>query len=256
LQKIALKTIIKEKIKHSMRLNAFIAKSGLASRRKTVAFIKEGRVKVNGRVITEPWLVIKPGDSVKVDGKLIRKERYIYIVFNKPRGVTSSVDDKFAKKLITDAIPKNLGRIYPAGRLDKESRGLVILTNDGDFCYNLTHPKFEVEKEYSIVLKGKIDNASLRKAEKGVREGSDTLKIKSASIVHAKPRKTHLEVVVSEGKKRHLRRLFEKLGFPVMDLRRQRIGKLRLGGLEEGSFTIVDKKTIYRLTLDKRHLPK
>jgi len=232
-----------------MKLNAFIARSGLCSRRKAVAFIKEGKVKVNSKVIYEPWYEIKEKDSVKIGGRLLHAEKNIYVVFNKARGTTATSEDKFADKKITDLIPKHLGRVYPVGRLDKDSRGLVILTNDGDLCHKLTHPRFEVEKEYLIKVKGRPEAAVIEKMKKGIRDGGDLLKIKSAFIRWSKTSKTQIKVIVCEGKKRHLRRLFRRAGFPILDLKRERIGGLRLGDLAEGAFKVIDKQTIYKLTL-------
>ena len=234
-----------------MKLNAFIARSGFCSRRKAAAFIKEGKVKVNSEVICHPWYELKEKDFVKIGSKLLCAEKNVYIIFNKPRGTTATSEDKFAEKKITDLIPKHLGRVYPVGRLDKDSRGLMILTNDGDLCHKLTHPRFEVEKEYLLKVRGKPGAPAIEKMKKGIRDGGDFLKIKSAYIRWSKTNKTQIKVVVCEGKKRHLRRLFSRLGFPVLDLKRERIGNLMLGDLEEGAFKIVDRKTIYRLTLER-----
>jgi len=234
-----------------MKLNAFISRSGFCSRRKAAAFIKEGKVKVNAKVIYEPWYELKEKDCVKIGSKALHTERNIYIILNKPRGTTATSEDKFAEKKVTDLIPKHLGRVYPVGRLDKDSRGLMILTNDGDLCNKLTHPRFEVEKEYLLKVKGKPDAAAIEKMKKGIRDGGDFLNIKSAFIRWSKTSKTQIKVIVCEGKKRHLRRLFNRAGFPVLDLKRERIGRLRLGDLAEGAFKVIDKQSIYRLTLKK-----
>ena len=123
-----------------MHLNVFIAKSGFCSRRKAATYIKEGKAIVNGKIVFEPWLDVKDTDSVKVGGKHIKLKQDIYIIFNKPKGVTTTVEDKFALKKVIDFIPEKMGRVYPVGRLDKFSRGLILLTNDGDLCYRFTHP--------------------------------------------------------------------------------------------------------------------
>ena len=223
-----------------MRLNVFMAKSGFCSRRKADSFIKNGKARVGGKVVCQPWFEVRETDSVEVNGRFLRPDprNPIYLVFNKPKGVTTTLKDRFARRKITDFIPKKFGRLYPVGRLDKDSRGLIILTNNGDFCYRLTHPKFEVEKEYILWLKGKISAGALKSLKKGVEENGDMLKVKSASIEASKAGKTKVKVVVCEGKKRHLRRLFEALGFPVLDLKRVRISDLRLGNLREGSFKV------------------
>jgi len=226
-----------------MRLNVFIAKSGFSSRRKADFFIKGGNVRVNGAIVREPWLELKNSDSVEVDQKTLSLEENIYIVFNKPKGVTVTLKDRFAKKKITEFIPKKYGRLYPVGRLDKNSRGLIILTNDGDFCYRLTHPKFEVDKEYLIRIREKPQSTIINKLKKGVIDGPDTLRVKSASIEASGQSGGRIRVIISEGKKRHLRRLFKAIGFNVTDVQRVRIGSLKLGTLTEGSFKILNKKT-------------
>jgi len=206
-------------------------------------------VAVSGKVICEPWFELKEGDLLEVNGRALKLQGNTYLIFNKPSGVTATLEDKFARKKIIDFIPRTLGRIYPVGRLDKDSRGLMILTNDGELCYKLTHPKFEIEKEYIIWVKGTISSVAVNKSKKGVKDKGDVLKVKSASINVIKGNKTQIRIVVCEGKKRHLRRLFNRLGFPVVDVKRIRIGNLKLGDLKEGAFRIVDKKTLYKVTL-------
>ena len=233
-----------------MRLNAFIAKAGFSSRRKAAGLIKEGRVKLGGKVILEPGYIVKDGDAVTVNGKLLRAEEKLYFVINKPKGVTATVEDKHALKKITEIVPKRYARLYPIGRLDKDSRGLIILTNDGDLCYRLTHPKFEVEKEYVVTVKGALDEGALARLKKGVFNEGEVLKVKAYSDVRKSQDHTTMHVVIAEGKKRHLRRIFKALGSPVIDLKRIRIGGgLRLGDIKEGSFKKVDKEIIYRLAL-------
>ena len=232
-----------------MRLNAFIARAGYCSRRKATDFVKDGKVKVGGKVVGEPWYVVKDGDAVMVNGKLLQAEKGLYFVVNKPRGVTATVEDVHALKKITEILPKRYARLYPIGRLDKDSRGLVILTNDGDLCYQLTHPKFEIEKEYIVTVKGLLDEYSFKRMKSGVFDEGDILKVKSYSGAKKAGDHTILHVIIAEGKKRHLRRLFKTLGNPVIDLKRIRIGGLRLGELREGGFEKIDKETMYNLAL-------
>ena len=234
-----------------MRLNAYLSNSGFCARRKAGEYIKEGHVKIGGRIVREPWYVVKEGDDIRVNGKPLRVENKIYIIINKSKGVTSTVEDKFAQKKITDLIPKKLGRLYPVGGLDKESRGLQILTNDGDFCYGSTHPKFEIEKEYNVIVNGPVDDAGVTKLKKGVYADGEFLKVKSCTIKRSEEEKAELSVIVCEGKKRHLRRLFKGIGLDVIDLKRVRIGSLVLGNLKEGSVVKMDKETIYRLALGR-----
>lgn len=233
-----------------MRLNAFLAKSGLCARRKAAQHIKDGRVKVNASVVLEPWYVVRENDTVSIDGKRLKTKDELYFIVNKPEGVASTVEDKFAPRKVVDLIPERYGRLYPVGRLDKDSGGLIILTNDGRFCYNLTHPKFEIEKEYEVALTGEADPGALVRAPRGgIQDKGEILKVKSCSAVSVKAGRMRLKVVLAEGKKRYIRRLFARLGFPVTGLKRIRIGGIRLGGLGEGCFKKMDKAQIYRLAL-------
>ena len=232
-----------------MRLNAFISKAGYCSRRKATLFVKDGKVKVGGKIVLEPWYVVKKGDAVSVNGKLLHTESNLYFIVNKPKGVTTTVEDAHALKKIIEIIPKKHSRLYPIGRLDKDSRGIIILTNDGDLCYQLTHPKFEIEKEYIITVEGALDENALKSLKSGIFDEGDMLKVRRYYEVKKVGYYTTLHVVIAEGKKRHLRRLFKALGNPITDLKRIRIGDLRLGELREGSFEKIDKETIYRLAL-------
>lgn len=232
-----------------MNLNVFIAKSGFCARRKATEHIKGARVTVNGEIVREPWYVVKDGDEVVVAGKKLARERHCYLVMNKPKGVTSTLDDAYAESKIADLIPRRYGRVYPVGRLDKDSRGLIVLTNDGELCYRMTHPKFEVEKEYMICVKGAFDDAKLEAIRHGVMDGGDRLTVSSCIVTRSTKDVSDLKIVVREGKKRHIRRIFETLGFKVLNLKRIRIGDLVLRGLKEGEYREMKKEDAYRLTL-------
>lgn len=235
-----------------MNLNVHIAKSGLCSRRKADNLIKEGSVTVNGVVVREPWRPVAAGDAVAVKGRALVTEKHVYIIFNKPYGVTSTVEDRHAEKKIVDLVPKSMGRVYPVGRLDKMSRGLIILTNDGELCNRLTHPRYEIEKEYYVTIAGRADEGLLSKLRKGVEDAGELLAVKFASIHSADEKRSCVNVVVCEGKKRHIRRLFLALGFRVLDLRRVRIGSLQLGSLKEGEYQVLTRDVIYKKTLGGR----
>ncbi|UCD15182.1 MAG: rRNA pseudouridine synthase [Candidatus Omnitrophota bacterium] len=232
-----------------MRLNLYIAKGGVVSRRGADRLIKEGKVRINGRIVREPFYRVTEKDSVTVKEKKVIFKENIYIIFHKPEGVITTLKDKFADKKIMDLLPARFEGVYPVGRLDKNSSGLIILTNDGQLCYALTHPKFEVEKEYLVRVRGKLSQDSCRRAEKGVVDEGDLLRVKKVKIIRASAERSLCKVVVSEGKKRHLRRLFKQLGLPVLQLKRVRIGNLRLGSLREAEYKIVEKERIYRNAL-------
>lgn len=232
-----------------VKLNVYIARSGRCSRRKADALIKEGEVTVNGGIILHPWYNIKEGDRVEVRGKVLAAEDHAYIIFNKPYGVTSTVEDRFASRKVVDVVPKNMGRLYPVGRLDRMSRGLIILTNDGELCQKLTHPKFEIEKEYLVTIRGPAPDSLPAKLVNGAEDGGDFLSVKSADIAVNGGKRSVIRAIVCEGKKRHIRRLFLKLGLNVLDLKRVRIGNLLLGDMREGSFKILSRDYIYSKTL-------
>ncbi len=235
-----------------MKLNLYISKSGYCSRRNAVSLIRDGRVTVNTGKVTEPWREVAVSDDVRVNGKSVKPEKWVYIIFNKPRGVTTTLDDKFAVKKVCDYIPKKFGRIFPVGRLDKDSRGLLIMTNDGDLCYRLTHPKYEVEKEYRVTVLGSVQDSMMGSMVKGIRDQGEELKVRSAQILSRTSNKTVLKIEVCEGKKRHIRRIFESLGFVVADLRRVRMANIRIGRIEEGGYRIVDRHDIYKMA----HIPE
>jgi len=228
-----------------MRLNLFIAKSGYASRRKADCFIKEGKVRVNTKEVLQPFLQVGNKDKIEVEHKLLRLKELTYILFNKPKGVTTTLSDKFALKKVIDFFPKKFKGIYPVGRLDKQSCGLLILTNDGDFCYRLTHPKFSIEKEYLIELRGKISPSDCQRAKNGLNLEGEHLKVKSIKILTSHGNETICKVIISEGKKRHLRRLFKALGFFVEELKRVRVGGLVLGNLETGEYRLIKGEKMY-----------
>lgn len=229
-----------------MRLNVFLAKSGVASRRKADQLIEKGLVKVNGKVIFEPWYQVDEGDKVACEKKPVALKEHIYLVLNKPKGVVTTVSDKFAKKTVIDILPKKFGKLFPVGRLDKETEGLLIMTNDGDLCFKVTHPKFEIEKEYLLIVSGIITNEDLKKAYRGVRCDGELLKIQRASIKADKDKRMVLSVVIKEGKNRHLRRLFEALGAEVVFLKRIRIANLRLSTIKSGKFKLMSYQDIAR----------
>lgn len=232
-----------------MRLNKYIADSGYASRRKADALIQAGHVRLNNETVTKPFIDVSSRDKVEVKGEAISPCRHSYIIFHKPKGVTVTVKDRFADKRIIDFIPAKFGRLYPVGRLDRDSTGLIILTNDGDFCHKVTHPKFEVEKEYLIKVSGTVKGKDALRAKKGLRDENEFLKVEDIHLIRKGENNSMVKVVIREGKKRHLRRLFKALGFTVLTLKRVRIGKLVLGDLKEGEYKVIGPNRIYSLLL-------
>ncbi len=232
-----------------MRLNLFIAKSGFCSRRKADSLIKEGKVKVNGKKVSKPYLDVNDSDRVEINDKQLFISKKTYIVLNKPKGVVTTKKDKFAPATVMDLLPQEFKGLYPVGRLDKNSTGLIILTNDGDLCQKLTHPKFCTEKEYLVELRGVIKDKHCLMAKKGLMSKGEHLKVDKISIVGSDDYSTVCKVIIHEGKKRHLRRLFKELGFVVLGLKRTRVANLTLGNLALGKFKELEKDKIYKLLL-------
>ncbi len=222
-----------------MRLNVFLPRSGVCSRRKADVLIKQGKVKINGEVVKQPWFDVAGDDAVEIGGSRLKTNIPVYIIFYKPKGVITTLKDKFASQTVDDYIPAKFKGVFPVGRLDKDSEGLLILTNDGNLGFSLTHPKFGIEKEYSLKVEPKVLPDDLRRARRGLNDKGDFLKVEKAFIDSTYNNKTVLRVVVCEGKKRHLRRLFNGLGFKVTVLKRIRIAGLRLENLKPGELKIV-----------------
>lgn len=237
-----------------MRLNVFIAKSGIASRRGADELIKAGKVKVDGVVIFEPFFQVQPDSRVTLGDVNVFLKEYVYLILNKPENVTTTKKDRHAVKTVIDCLPDKYNNLFPVGRLDKNSTGLLILTNDGNFCHQLTHPRFEIEKEYLLTVSGNISKGDCQRALKGIRHQGEVLAVKRIDVLKASREESEIKAVVTEGKKRHLRRLFKALGFSVKNLKRVRIGQLKLSSLAAGRYKILPKDKIYSLCLGRDNL--
>lgn len=244
-----------------VRINKFLARSEFGSRRSVENIIKIGKVKINNKIAILSDKVDANRDIVEVDGKTIKpKTEFVYYAVNKPVGYTSSVRDVYAEKLVTDLVPKE-PKVYPIGRLDKDSRGLIILTNDGDLTNNLTHPKFEHEKEYEVKIKFQIPRTKLQtnskfqipnfkttiqKLKTGVKLSEGIAKADKIDIMDIDEINNDavIRIILHQGWKRQIRRMCEKIGLIVFDLKRIRIGKLKLDNLEDGKYRVVKKENI------------
>lgn len=218
------------------RLQKVIAHAGVASRRKAEEMILEGKVKVNGKVVKELGVKVSNSDTVEVGGIPLEKEQPVYFLFYKPRGIISSVTDDKGRKTVTDYFPEIKERIYPVGRLDYETSGILLLTNDGEFANLLMHPRNEIEKEYIAKVKGIPLRENLKALEKGiVLEDGKTAPARTKVISFDKKKGTSIvQLTIHEGKNRQVRRMFEAIGNPVVKLRRERYGFLDLRGLQAG----------------------
>ncbi len=216
-----------------MRLQVALSRAGITSRRKAVTLIAQGKVKVNGRVVRQPSHSVNPNrDRIQVSDKELSFTPRVYILLNKPRGVTSTVSDPHAEKTVLDLLPKGTGRLWPVGRLDKESTGLMLLTNDGEITYRLTHPGFLIKKRYLVTLNGEPGKTDIERLKKGVvLDDKKTSPCEVRRISRAR-----FSIVIHEGRKRQIRRMFKTIGYPVKELKRVSLGPLRLGNLREGRF--------------------
>lgn len=249
-----------------MRLSKFLAEAGVASRRKAEEIILEGRVKVNGDIINELGIKIDPEkDKVTVDAKSVNaKTEKVYYLLNKPAGYTTTVKDPHAEHTVMELLPEN-PRVFPVGRLDKGTTGLLIMTNDGELAYRLTHPKFDKEKEYLVSCASKLTLENIRKLEDGVpMDGRQTKPAKIRQIhlggadnkntleVSEKEKAFKYSIVLKEGKKRQIRRMFEHIGHPVLELKRIRIDDITLADLREGEWRRLEHFEVDKL-FDLRH---
>ncbi|MFE8695605.1 23S rRNA pseudouridine(2605) synthase RluB [Cytobacillus sp. FJAT-53684] len=218
------------------RLQKVIAHAGFASRRKAEELIVEGHVKVNGKIVKELGVKVSSSDRVEVNGIPVEREEPVYFLLYKPRGVISSVTDDKGRKVVTDFFQQIEQRIYPVGRLDFDTSGLLLLTNDGEFANLLMHPKNEVEKVYVAKVKGIPSREEMRSLEKGIRlEDGKTAPAKTKLISMDKKKQTAIiELTIHEGRNRLVRRMFEAIGHPVIKLKRERYGTLTLQGLNAG----------------------
>ena len=226
-----------------MRLNRFLAAAGIGSRRHCDELIEAGRVTINGQTCTN--FSAQPGerDHVKVDGKLLRAERPLHIILHKPAGFVSTRKDPLAGDTIFELLPAKFPRLFNVGRLDAQSEGLLILTNDGDLAQRLMHPRYKIDKEYEVTLDRAWDAALTPKLLRGI-----LLDGERARIAHLRPHTpTRLGIVLRQGINRQIRRMFEAMGYRVESLVRTRIGNLRLGDLPRGHWRPLSKRELESL---------
>lgn len=218
-----------------VRLQKYIAMCGVASRRKAEELIEKGVVKVNGEKITELGTKVEIGaDTVMVNGNIIKTEqKNYYIMLNKPVGYVSTVHDQFERPSVLDLVELK-SRLFPVGRLDYDTSGLLLLTNDGDFTYKVTHPKFQMNKTYIAVIKGGITIAGLNRLRRGVKIEDYTTSPAEVEILEAKDGYTQIKITIHEGKNRQVRKMFESVGCKVVELERISIGDIILGNLPLG----------------------
>ncbi len=226
-----------------MRLNRFLAAAGIASRRKCDELIADGRVTINGRVCTDFSTQPTERDHVKVNGKLVQVEAQLTIAMHKPAGFVSTRSDPNARDTIFDLLPARFPRLFNVGRLDAQSEGLLLLTNDGDLAQQLTHPRHQIEKEYEVTLDRPWDSALTEKLLRGIVLDGKRARISRLHSIGA----TRLRVVLGQGLNQQIRRMFYAVGYEVKHLVRVRVGTLRLSDLPRGAWRILTKAELATL---------
>lgn len=219
---------------NTIRLNKYLANNGIAARRDIKQFVKEHNVTVNGEQAREPGIRIDPQkDDIRVDGKKIKAPQLVYFLLNKPKGYISTTADEFGRKNVTSLIPTK-ERIYPVGRLDKDTTGLLILTNDGELTNLLTHPKYHVNKVYRLTMLGRPTPEQLRAMRNGVLLNDGITAPAQVNVISTNNGKSYLEVIIHEGRNRQIRRMCETVGIDLLELQRVKFGPLVLGNLKLG----------------------
>ncbi len=235
-----------------MRLQKYLAQCGVASRRGAEQIIKDGRVAVNGVVVTEMGIKLKKGEKVTVDGQVVKPEKNkYYILLNKPSGVLSSVKDDRGRDCVVNLIEGIDARLYPVGRLDYDTTGLLLLTNDGDFMQKVTHPSFEIWKTYRAVVRGVPTETDVKRFAEGLMLDDGKTLPAVLDVVGYKGNNAIVEVSIREGRNRQVRRMMERIGHPVNSLIRISFGSLELGDLKPGKWRHVRPEEIARLTEDR-----
>jgi 23S rRNA pseudouridine2605 synthase len=229
-----------------VRLAKYIANCGVASRRHAERLVTSGRVQVDGKRVVDPARAVDERNEVRVDGRPIAPERHEYHLLNKPVGVVATAHDPQGRLKVTDLVPSS-ARLYPVGRLDAETSGLILLTNDGELANRLTHPSFEIEKVYRATVQGSLAERTLRALQSGVELEEGRTAPAKVRVVEEGRGTTVLELVIHEGRKRQVRRMCESVGHRVIELERIRFGPLEIGTLGLGDSRPLEPEEIERL---------
>ena len=227
------------------RLQKVIAASGLTSRRKAEVLISEGRVRVNGNVIREMGYKVKKGDRIEVDGELIQKENKVYYVMNKPKKCLCTLDDEHGRKTVVSLIDCE-ERIFPVGRLDYDTSGVLILTNDGEFANMIIHPRYHLPKTYYVLIDGILDTSQIKELEKGIQL-DDGMTLPAKVRVRKKDyalKKTKFDLTIVEGRNHQVKRMVEYFGYQVTSLHRKSIGFLKVDDMSQGSYRLLKPQEV------------
>jgi 23S rRNA pseudouridine2605 synthase len=233
-----------------IRLQKYLAECGIASRRSAEELMRSGQISVNGEKTINPGVKIDPEkDKVFFNNKIVIPSitEYIYILLNKPKGYITTVKDIHADKTVFDLLPGINIKLFPVGRLDKDTTGLLLLTNDGEMCFKLTHPKFEIEKVYYIKIKNSIKDTDIARLENGIEvEGIKTSPAK-VELINRNNYVSEIKLTICEGKKRQIRKMINNIGYYLVELKRIKFGPINLGDLREGNFRYLVKSEIEKI---------
>ncbi len=236
-----------------VRLNKYIAICGYCSRRKADEYIEAGKVRVNGEIVSELGFMVSTKDKITIENKIIKPETLTYIRYYKPAGYITTMDDEKGRKTIYDILPEEVQNLKPVGRLDKDSTGLLILTNDGDFINDLAHPSIKVPKVYRVTAQGKLNLNDLEIMAKGIEIEKDKIAYADSRIIDFEGKNTVLEIVLYQGLNRQIRKMLDYIGHPVISLKRLSMGPIDLQGLKKGQFKYLKPKQIQQV---KNYLKK
>ncbi|KRL01232.1 pseudouridine synthase [Liquorilactobacillus capillatus] len=231
------------------RLQKVMANAGVASRRASEKMITEGRVKVNGKVVSELGTKVSPQDVITVNGHVLEREKKVYYLFYKPRGVISAVSDDKGRKVVTDYFTAITERVYPVGRLDYDTSGLLLMTNDGELANKLMHPRYKIEKTYLAKVTGIPNNDALKKLRLGVKIDKYTTAPAKSKIISTdqKKKKALISLTIHEGRYHQVKKMLAAIGYPVEKLRRSSYGFLTLQGLVSGEYRPLTRDEVERL---------
>lgn len=236
-----------------MRLQKFLAHAGVASRRKAEDFIVAGHVRVNGTVVRELGTTVSERDRVELAGKLVRlPQEKRYLVLHKPASVMTTMRDPAGRRTVASLVPRDGGRVVPVGRLDYDTSGVLLLTNDGDLAHVLTHPRYGVEKTYRAVVQGRLQGEDMKRFVAGMALGDGKAAPAKVRVIRASSSASELDITIHEGRNRQVRRMFEATAHPVLSLVRLRFGPLSLGDLRAGTWREATEKELSELRAIQR----
>ncbi len=230
-----------------IRLQVFLSHAGLCSRRKAMELVQQGKIQVNGKIIKEPSFPVSSKDQIFFGKREIKAQEHQHLVLNKPLGVTTTRKDCFADKTVIDCLPAEFRHLNPVGRLDKDTEGLLLFTNDGDLAYRLTHPRFSVDKVYLMIITGILSSAQCDVLEKGVMVDGEKTAPCQIKDVRVNKDQTTLRMVLHEGRKRQVRQMISRVGHKVVYLKRERQGPITLGSLRVGEWRLLTEQEIRKL---------